>query len=511
MISQLSLDNTWKESSAEPFIRKTSAHNVIYSDDHPEKSNIVVMHHKQSYESYDSLNITPGNNDLSTLSGGKVSRTSFISSVILILQVTMGIGSLALPRGFSFVGVFWGILLTLFYAVANLITLNMLASVTDKYKVYEFGKLIRKALGEKHENIYNYTLVISNYLVMVAYTNIIYDLLGITIYDFFYSGNSEFIDSSDFMKNSFWNEYSTIVPIKYGLSFIILLPLGLAKHLSGLEISSYLGMGALFYTMIIIIIQSPDYWEHYQNTGCKESDPSTYANWFDIKRSFGKELLFFSVNANLMYSFDLQYAVVPVYKTMQDNSLQSMKKLNLLAIVISTITYLIYCFFGFLTSPNNPPELIIFRVSIYQTDMLMTIAKISLVVCIIGEIALIFACLRISFFQIYKKSERFNNKENIVLLVMVYFLSSTLATFLENVVFYISLIGGLTTVLYCFVYPGLIYIRAFKLPKGSMKRLAIIAMISFITSLGLVCGIIDIVNIVREKIELAQEKQMFHH
>lgn len=142
-----------------------------------------------------------------------------------------------------------------------------------------------------------------------------------------------------------------------------------------------------------------------------ENNPDTHPNWFDIRKSFGKQLLFFTSCANLMYCFDLQYAIMPLYKSLENNSYKSLKKLNLITICMVTTVFLITSIFGFLTAPVDPPELLIFRISITKSDLAMTIAMMLMCICIIGEICINFNTIRICFFQILRQSEDFTTKE----------------------------------------------------------------------------------------------------
>lgn len=140
--------------------------------------------------------------------------------------------------------------------------------------------------------------------------------------------------------------------------------------------------------------------------------PSTEPNWTDLSKAFTSKLLFFPLLSNIIFAYNVQFAIVPVYSTMENNSPNRLKKLNLFGMITTFTATTIIAICGFLTTPQqDPPVLIIFREPFQSSDYLMTLGKLLISMSIIGEYSVTFNSLRLSFFQLLRNNETFSNKE----------------------------------------------------------------------------------------------------
>ena len=69
---------------------------------------------------------------------------------------------------------------------------------------------------------------------------------------------------NEFCEKSFWNFYIWKFSVMYGIVIFILLPLSLMKDLSKLRLFSIFAVLSLFLMMLIIIVQTPSYYSHWQ-------------------------------------------------------------------------------------------------------------------------------------------------------------------------------------------------------------------------------------------------------
>jgi amino acid permease len=77
-----------------------------------------------------------------------------------------------LPKTFINLSFTWGIIFLIFFGFFNWWTFNLLAYVCNKYKCYDYAKLIKKILGEKVEYLYSFAIILSCGITMIAYINI---------------------------------------------------------------------------------------------------------------------------------------------------------------------------------------------------------------------------------------------------------------------------------------------------------------------------------------------------
>jgi len=451
---------------------------------------------EEQIEKYIDTSITIGSerNKASILKQQK--QNSMWTSFVLSCQIAMGIDMFALPHALSYVSFFYGILLTIMYGVFTLVTLNMLAYVVIKKEVYEYSSLVRTILGKRVELFFNIILFVSCFLNILAYINIEVQILGSSLYEFFYSQSNEYSNINDFLSGSFWSSFETRMMVIYLFTLVILIPLCMQKEIGELELISYLGLFSLAFMLIVIILQTPFFYEHYLKSQYKPNKPDTHANWFSISESFSTNLSFFTSNAILMYSYDLQFSIVPIYKSLKDNNIANCQSLNFYTLLTTTVTFTTISVFGFLTVPLNPPEFIIFRNSVTKGDMLMSFGKVLIGLCVSGQICMYFNSIRLCFFQIVRKSEEFSSKENILFVLFGYLTVSTLCIFFEKTTLYLSLIGAFTSVFYCYLFPGLMYVLTNDHEKYSFVNVSVWLMTMLFTVLGLTAGVIDIINTV---------------
>ena len=105
-------------------------------------------------------------------------------------------------------------------------------------------------------------------------------LIGRVIYVFF--KNKDTYPTFDNYENEEWETINALLII-----------LCLVKDIGRMKFFSLFGIIALFYTIIVLVIESPFYWKHYLNHVYEKNDKSTHANWIDISKAFNSNLDFF--------------------------------------------------------------------------------------------------------------------------------------------------------------------------------------------------------------------------
>ena len=77
----------------------------------------------------------------------------------------------------------------------------------------------------------------------------------------------------------------------------------LIDDINKLNFSSYVGVGAVIYTLLIVTLQCHGYYKYYKNNIYKENDDSTHMNLTHIQNAFKKDLDFFKGMANLFCAY----------------------------------------------------------------------------------------------------------------------------------------------------------------------------------------------------------------
>ena len=158
---------------------------------------------------------------------------------------------------------------------------------------------------------------------------------------------------------------------------LLVMPLCLLKDISKMRFASMLGICSLIYYIIVVVIQTPWFFKDYLDN-YKEVDSSPHSNWFDITKGFSSELNFYTGIATVFFCYSCHPGAFPVFKTLKNHTEERMNKVFFRNICLNVIIYLLIAICGFMTAPLKPESPIIFRESVFDNDIFMIIAKISL-------------------------------------------------------------------------------------------------------------------------------------
>lgn len=431
---------------------------------------------------------------------GPMADGSLRSSIFTLANMTMGTGCLALPQVLYRLGFVQGCITIIIMAFLSYIALFSLAAMSQKYNIYEYSSLMEKIhgraislLGDVFILLYIFMSLIS-YLVISNRLNIVNKLTGIIIFDFFYFKTFEYIDSTDFLEHSYWNQLKWKAICNFGYAIFLLTPLCLIRDFSKMGKVSLIGVIALTYTVIVILAEFPFYLDFN-----KTQNPPREVNWTDWSESFKADLLFFPSVANVFFAFSNAIGSVPVYKSLHNKTERRIDKMFKRAIFLTLVIYLIIAIFGYLSVPVDTPELIIFRPSIFKSDWVMSLGKIGIVFSIMFSFPPFFSMFKFTFFKVFFGRFQFSDLENYLMTGVILALFATFGTVFDEVSAYIGLIGGFLSVIICFILPISVYIRGNDSSISSSRNLLLTALCVVIFIFGYSAGIILIVNQFRKE------------
>jgi len=195
---------------------------------------------------------------------------------------------------------------------------------------------------------------------------------------------------------------------------IFFIPISFKKNIAQLEKLVLLGVFAILYTIIVICFETPFKYKDFMDKRA-EGDEKYQGdiNWYYFfQKNFNSNCLFFVNSANIIFSFDCQFALISVYDACKDKSLKTLKQLNLYGIIIITSIIIIIMVCGFFTDPlQYYKDLIIFRNALSYYDIFMNIGKILLFIVVISDICINFNTSRLSIFKFIFQKDKFSVKE----------------------------------------------------------------------------------------------------
>lgn len=421
---------------------------------------------------------------------------SIQGSVFTLSSMALGTGAFSLPIRCTQLGCFWYSILIILGAFAAYWTLSRLIQAARTVKGEEYSTSVRRVIGKIPAILIDIVLMIYLFGIIIQFDVIIYSLIGRTYYEFFVDKDK--YNEFDLFKKDIWDLYYIKFPIMFGLT-ILLSPVCLLKDISKMRFVSMFGICALMYSILVIVFETPWFYKHYLDKVYKKDDPITHANWFDISKGFTKDLNFFKGIATVFFVFACHPGIFPVYKSLKNNTEKRINNVIMRSVGLNLIIYLSITICGFLTSPISKEPLIIFRKKIFDNDIFMTIAKISLALDLYLSIPANYNSFRASFFMLAFKTDVIDNKRNFLVTFPVLFLATFIGAIFEDILSYIAILGGFFCSIICFFIPGALVIMTSKEKYSSPNNIIKIIILGLMCIFGFIAGVLTVKSLIFEK------------
>lgn len=216
-----------------------------------------------------------------------------------------------------------------------------------------------------------------------------------------------------------------------------------------------------------------------------------------MKPAFKQDLLFFPCFAGIFYSFGTPVGCLPIYRDLSNKTIKRIRKVFNRSIGLEVIMYIIITYSGYFSQTVNTPKIIIDRKSIFNNDIVMTLGKIGFFITITVAYIVNYICCKISIINIaFNNPEKFTNKINFIVTLIVVLLTTTIGCLYSNVVDYLSFLGGLLAVVLTYLIPTLLHIKVTSHHKYSYKVIIPLICTLLIVAIGWTGAIIVVLNII---------------
>lgn len=419
---------------------------------------------------------------------GKMGPGSMRGSIFNLCILSLGSGCLALPQKIGYMSLFISPIVILLAGLSNFFTLSILGNVSKKYKIKKYEDVVTKFFGERVSNFFSIVMCLNQAGMIILYQVIMYKLLGGVINEIFGYG---FIDVESFIKGSFWNFLKTKFLVCYGIAICILFPLCILKSISKMRYASTFGIISLILLILIVVMECPFYIKKnfFEN--------NLKINYIDVRPGFTKKMEFLKSVATLIYAYAKHVGVFPVLESFHNPTKKRVKQLFARATCLDMICYLIIGISGYLTQPENTPDIIIERTKIFKSDYLMTLGQFLFIITLHAKICANYNGLRTCVLNLMGY-DFFNYPDKINYFITIVSLTSTtfIAVIFQSISDYISLLGSFCSVLTAVVMPGLIYIKSSDRPLYHWKNIFAIHFVVYLSIFGLMSSFFTIRTII---------------
>ena len=427
-----------------------------------------------------------------------ISSGSLTSCVFNLCILSLGTGSLALPQKIGYMSLLFSPIIIILSGLVNYWSLNVLANASKKFSINSYEGIVTKLFGKSLSVFLGIIMCINQTGMIILYQVILYKLLGGVINEIF---NLGYLGVEDFAKNSFWNELNIKFIICCIISIVILLPFCLLKNISKMRYASMFGIFSLFFLIFIVVIECPFYikYNFFENKTIK-------VNYIDIISGFKGDMKILQAISTLFYAFSCHVGVFPVLNSLKNPDKLRIKLLFKKSIALDIICYLIIGISGYITQPENAPDLIIERKKIFKNDFLMIIGQICFIFTLIAKICANYNALRICIINLFGMNKSLNqnqnqisNRLNFILTSGCLTITTLIAIIFQSISSYISLIGGFCSVIISVLIPGFIYIKGIYELKINNKTIFAGIIVTILTLMGFTNGILTIKKIISEE------------
>ncbi len=419
---------------------------------------------------------------------GKMGPGSMRGCIFNLCILSLGTGCLALPQKMGYMSIVASPIVIFVSGAINYWTLTILGDVARKYKIRKYEDIVSKLFSQNLRNFLSIVMVLNQSGMVILYQVIMYKLLGGVINEFFSLG---YPNVETFVAESFWSEKSMKFIVCYLITITVLFPLCRLKTVSHMRYASTFGILSLFLLIFIVLVECPFF---YNNNVIKGKQ---HVNYYDVRPGFGKDLHFFQSISTIIYAFSCHVGVFPVLNSLKNPTRKRVQKVFGRATMLDIICYLIIGFSGYLSQPEQTPDLIVERDKIFKNDFLMTIGQMLFIFTLVAKICANYNGLRTTLLILFNYDPiEYPNKVNLVITVTSLAITTFIAAIFQNISDYISLIGSFCSVFVAIVMPGMIYIRDNDHSLTSLKNILAIIFVIVLSLFGLLTSLCTIRGII---------------
>lgn len=236
------------------------------------------------------------------------------------------------------------------------------------------------------------------------------------------------------VEQEFVQSFLCRVVISVPIAALALFPLSMKRDISSLTFASLASMGALLYTLLVLLGEVTFYFQENKSTAI------IYAYVFDLNIFTSFSLVFFA--------FTCQMQLLPIYSELVAPDYRRIRKVITRALAIDIIFYILIAGAGYLSTFNRTSDIMIERPALpgFSPDYAMLAAAISIILVLIAAFALNYSPARNQLMLLIFKTNEFSNKANFVATFCFVAFTCTAAIAYPNISSVLSIMGGLCSV-----------------------------------------------------------------
>jgi amino acid permease len=364
---------------------------------------------------------------------GPMKPGSVRASIFSLVSTSLGTGILALPFLFKTSGLALGLGFLVLGASVCFISLSMLSYCSFKTKEKEYSILIEKVLGKAAARIMDGLMCFYGFGSSAGYQITISKFIPLILA---IMNGTEVAEQSNLRRL-----------IQIAIVTIIAFPISLTRNLYGIRYATYFGVACIFYTLFVVVIQTPSYMRQYNST-----EHLVYMRW---------NLNFFTSFAIASFSFTCHSNLFPVRSELARAKDTRLKKVVARVVGINSLLYFSMGICGYLSLADKTPALIVQRPPLPDVsfDWVMLVALIAISMTLIISIVINIVPTRLQILIMMGKHQNTENRTYTLVTAALVFGTGVVAYLIPNITSALGLIGGIGSVSLSITFPFLLYAK----------------------------------------------------
>ena len=424
----------------------------------------------------------------------KIKKSSIIGATLMITNICLGTTIFTFAVRAKSFGLIWLLFFCFVVAAVNYWSIMRCVYASSKCQENDYSEITEKLLGKKMRNILNVIIILYSYASLMCFIALIYPLFGRFIQSAFY--RNKYKDFDEFSDEK-WGKMYIKLPFFGVLAFLLSL-MCLIRDINKLNFSAYIGVGAVFYSLIVIVVQCHSYYRHYKDTVYVKEDKNTHMNLYKLGDAFTSELIFFKGMANLIFAYACQSGIFPIYAgfKIQKDGEKKMRISAILGTLLTTVFHILSIVCGFLTDPITPEDLIIYRKNKGTgRDIAMVIARLFVSISLVFTVPGYYFPLRLSVANFFT-GENFSNLFNVLFTFISIFCCAFISAIYDKILNYLNYIGFIS-VFISFLYPALLHVFSNGKKISHWQNVLDITLAVIMCIIGIIAGIATVIDDVK--------------
>ena len=433
---------------------------------------------KQVDQNFQKVNISDNYTDEKTgfFQKFKVEKGSISESAINVCIISYGIGLLALPQRVNYVTLVMTPILIIIFGIINFWTFTVLTDTARKYKIDTYEDIVSALFAPWVRTFFIFVAGVGLLGLMILFQVILYKFIGGVINDVFSYG---FSDIEAFANQSFWGEKQTRLLVCFAITVCVLIPLSLIKSFSQMRYASTFGVFSVFLIIFIVVVQCPSFYYHNVVEGNQK------INLLDFSNGFDSDLKFLQSISGIVFAYVCHTGIFPAISGLANPTRERVQKVFKIETFVIITSYIIITLSGYLTQPENTPDLILEREKISKNDYFMTIGLFLFSITLVTKVSTSYTCFRALLLNVMKYDQNnYPNSVNYIMTIITLTITTFIAATFQNISDYISLNGSFYGLIVAVIMPGIIYIKSNDYSIFHIKNLLAIIFILAFSSVG---------------------------